>query len=110
MKKVDFFLSFLVGWGNRYSNLGGSFKRVIYNKRILYEIIIFFMMAGDKNSKDSGTDINKNEPLKFFFSMIIQTFQLFVYKNNTFVCLGKNSPFVFKTTTRFLYMCSQLLF
>jgi len=53
------------------------------------------MMAGDKNSKDSGTDINKNEPLKFFFSMIIQTFQLFVYKNNTFVCLGKNSPFVF---------------
>jgi hypothetical protein len=24
--------------------------------------------------------------------------------------LGKNSPFVFKTTTLFLYMCSQLLF
>jgi hypothetical protein len=73
-------------------------------------LLFFFMMAGDKNSKDSGTDINKNEPLKFFFSMIIQTFQLFVYKNNTFVCLGKNSPFVFKTTTLFLYMCSQLLF
>jgi hypothetical protein len=71
------------------------------------------MMAGDKNSKDSGTDINKNEPPLIFSSIFfrfIQTFQLFVYKNNSCLFGSKNSPFFFKNHNPLFFLCVLLLF
>ena len=62
--------------------------------------LFFFMMAGDKNSKDSGTDINKKRTsFKFFFFSIYKILSklfscLFTKTIVLFVCLGKNSPFV----------------
>jgi len=70
------------------------------------------MMAGDKNSKDSGTDINKNEPPLIFSSFrLSKLFSCLFTKTILLVCLEvKIHHFFFKTTTLFfLYVVVVVL-
>lgn len=78
MKKLNFFFFLKIfGWMGRGYIVDIVIWERFCQKFVLYTTskycmkLFFFMMAGDKNSKDSGTDINKKRTsFKFFFFSI----------------------------------------